>query len=47
MTVHAMRVEQYYNAIVGRGRTRVAPSMREVRRELRRQAVSELWGLDG
>lgn len=42
MTTHTVRADQYYSALVGRGRPRVAPSMREARLDLRRATEAEL-----
>lgn len=41
MTTHAPRIEQYYNSLIGRGRHRVAPTMAEARKDLRRVAEAE------
>ncbi len=36
MTTHTPRIEQYYSALVGHGRHRVAPTIAEARQDLRR-----------
>ena len=42
MTTHTMRIEQYYNALVSRGRHEVAPSIREARTDLKRVVEARL-----
>jgi hypothetical protein len=42
MTTHIVRADQYYSALVGRGRQRVAPTMREARLDLRRAIEVDL-----
>jgi hypothetical protein len=41
MTTHTPRIEQYYNSLIGHGRHRVAPTMAEAQRDLRRVTVAE------
>jgi hypothetical protein len=42
MTVPAVRLEQYYNALIGRGRPGVTPTIREVQLDRHRVAEAEL-----
>lgn len=42
MPSHAVRIEHYYNALVGRGRLYSPPSIREARQDLARHIEAEL-----
>ena len=42
MTSHTVRAEHYYNALVGRGRPNVTPSIHEVRLDVRSLIQAEL-----
>ncbi len=42
MTTPTPRIHEYYNALVGRGRHVVAPTISEARRDLRRATEAEL-----
>lgn len=41
MTQHTIRPDRYYNALVGRGRHQIAPTMREASSDLRQAARLE------
>lgn len=38
MANHTLRLERYYNALIGRGRPGITPSIQEARRDLHRNA---------
>jgi len=42
MTNHTLRLERYYNALIGGSRASDLPSIREARRDLRRDAEHQL-----